>query len=294
MKISVIIPAYNASNTIGVQLEALNQQRYSEPFEIIVSDNASTDSTKEVVKQYQKQMPNLRLVEATACQGASHARNVGARAAQGEFILFCDADDEADPDWLAVMSEALSQHDVVGGYCDYSKLNSPFWTQCLQYLEGNGIMETPFLPFVGTNNMGLRRSIHEAIGGFDESVRGVEDLDYAWRIQHHGSTLHYASDAIIYFRFRGNVKSNFRRWWQFGQYSVFVYRKHQPMGCPEYLAWKGLISAAAIPVKFLLKVRDRQSLVQWWLNTAWCLGYVQGWFTWTLMQPDAVVQLQKA
>lgn len=289
-KISVIIPAHNAAATIATQLEALSRQDYSEPFEIIVSDNASTDGTIAVVKQYQQKLPHLRIVEATARQGPSHARNVGVSSAQGEFILFCDADDEVAPGWVAALSNALSQHDIVGGYCDYAKLNTPFWTECLGDIEGNGIMNSPFLPFVGTNNMGIRKAVHEAIGGFDESLRAVQDLDYAWRAQQSGYTLHEAKDAIVYFRFRSSVKANFRRWWRFGQYSILVYRKHQPKGCPRWLAWKGLLSTAAIPVKFLLHVRDRVSLVRWWLNCAWCFGYVQGWCTLGLTSPDLTVQ----
>ncbi|MGB3651561.1 MAG: glycosyltransferase, partial [Rivularia sp. (in: cyanobacteria)] len=53
MKLSVVIPCFNAANTIAAQLEAFTKQQCSEPWEIIIADNGSTDETLEIVKQYQ-------------------------------------------------------------------------------------------------------------------------------------------------------------------------------------------------------------------------------------------------
>lgn len=54
---------------------------------------------------------------------------------------------------------------------------------------------------VGGNNLGIKRSLHDAIGGFDESILLLEDVDYCWRIQEAGMKLHYAPDALLHFRF---------------------------------------------------------------------------------------------
>ena len=81
MKLTVIIPCFNAANTIAVQLEALAQQHWCEPWEVIVSNNGSTDETVAIVEQYQKKLPNLRIVDSSDQGGAAHARNVGALAA---------------------------------------------------------------------------------------------------------------------------------------------------------------------------------------------------------------------
>ena len=108
-RLSVIIPCKNMGATIGAQLEALANQSWSEPWEVIVSDNGSSDDSVRVVQRYAARLPNLRLVDASDRPGASHARNVGARHATAPALAFCDADDEVGVDWLAAMDRALSR-----------------------------------------------------------------------------------------------------------------------------------------------------------------------------------------
>lgn len=62
--LSVIIPAHNAANTLGEQLEALKAQEYDGNWEIVVVNNGSTDNTVKVIQDYQHLMPHLRLVHA--------------------------------------------------------------------------------------------------------------------------------------------------------------------------------------------------------------------------------------
>jgi len=85
-------PLFNAANTIVFNLRHLLAS--SEPWEVIVSNNGSTDETVAIVEQYQDKLPNLRIVDSSDQRGAAHARNVGALAAAGEALAFCDADDE--------------------------------------------------------------------------------------------------------------------------------------------------------------------------------------------------------
>jgi len=122
MKLSVIIPCFNAANMIAVQLEALANQQCSEPWEVIASDNGSTDKTVAIVEQYQKKLPNLRIVNSSELRGAAHARNVGALTAAGDALVFCDADDEVAPGWVAAMGEALSKYDFVACRREYNQI----------------------------------------------------------------------------------------------------------------------------------------------------------------------------
>ena len=66
MELSVIIPCLNAEATIATQLEALANQHWSKPWEVVVSDNGSTDNSLEIVKSYKDRLPNLRIVDASA------------------------------------------------------------------------------------------------------------------------------------------------------------------------------------------------------------------------------------
>ena len=91
--VSVVIPARNAARTLDAQLQALAAQRFPAEWEVLVSDNGSTDATRAVAVEWAGRIPLLRVIDASARPGASAARNLGAAAAHGELLLFCDADD---------------------------------------------------------------------------------------------------------------------------------------------------------------------------------------------------------
>jgi len=100
----VIIPCFNAADTIAAQLEALAGQCWSEPWEVIVSDNGSTDESSRIVERYIARLPGLRVVDSSDQRGPARARNIGAlAAATGDAFLFCDAGDEVVPEWLTAM-----------------------------------------------------------------------------------------------------------------------------------------------------------------------------------------------
>lgn len=93
MKLSVVIACYNGADLIAHQLRALANQAYSGPWEVIVSDNGSTDDSPRIVREFAETMDNLRLVDASDRRSRAHARNVGVAAASGEAVLFLDQDD---------------------------------------------------------------------------------------------------------------------------------------------------------------------------------------------------------
>jgi len=124
VRLSVVIPCYNAEHTIGDQLEALARQTSPESWEIIVANNRSTDGSVAVINRFRKHMHNLRLVEASEKQGAGYAMNVGVRAARGELLAFCDADDVVGEGWITAMQSALAVHKFVSGPHEVARLNS--------------------------------------------------------------------------------------------------------------------------------------------------------------------------
>jgi glycosyltransferase involved in cell wall biosynthesis len=115
MKLSVIIPCLNRGATLGIQLEALSTQKWSEPWELILSDNGSTDNSVDIAHNYMDRIPVFKIIDASARRGGPYALNMGVKAASAEKIACCDADDEVAPGWVAAMESALSKHDVVCG-----------------------------------------------------------------------------------------------------------------------------------------------------------------------------------
>ena len=79
------------------------------------STTGSSDETVAIAEQWQDRLPGLRIVAADEKAGLPYARNVGSRAATGRILAFCDADDVADPGWLAGLLAGTSRADIVGG-----------------------------------------------------------------------------------------------------------------------------------------------------------------------------------
>lgn len=276
--LSVIIPCYNNASIIAVQLEALANQQYSESWEVIVSDNGSTDDTQLIVKQYCEQMPNLRLVDSSDRQGAGHARNVGVQVARGDKLLFCDADDEVAPGWLEAMSEALDKYDFVAGRLDPHKLNQEWVLRSRQCPQQEGLQKynyPPYLPHAAGCNLGVKRSVHETVDGFDESMLRLHDTDYCWRIQLAGTKLNFAYDAVIYYRFRETLSGICRQARVWGEHNVLLYKKYRQLGMPE-LSWQVGVREWIRLFRKLLRVRGKVGFIRWLWSFSWRLGRLYG------------------
>lgn len=274
MMLSVVIPCYNAARTLGAQLDALAGQQWSGPWEIIVANNRSTDASVSVVEDYQKRMPNLRLVDASEKRGPAHARNRGVAAAYGDALVFCDADDVVGEGWLAAMGEALVQHDFVAGRFDIERLN-PLW---IQRSRANGQRDglaqyryPPYLPHSGSGCLGVKRAMHESMGGFDESMFILEDTDYCWRLQLAGVELHFVPGAEVHVRYRDSLRGIYAQARNYAEYNVLLYKRYRPFGMPE-LPFSTSKTAWRRFVRKLPHIRTREDLA----SSIWAFGWRMG------------------
>lgn len=115
IKVSVIIPVYNAAPWIGTCLDSIFRQNM-ESIEIICVDDGSSDASVQIISEYQS-ASNLSLIH-NEHAGAGHARNTGLKKANGKYVMFVDADDYlADVDVLnKLYSKAIAgQHNICGG-----------------------------------------------------------------------------------------------------------------------------------------------------------------------------------
>jgi glycosyltransferase involved in cell wall biosynthesis len=279
MKLSVIVPCYNAANTIAIQLEALASQQWSEPWEVIIADNGSTDNTIAIAELYKNRISALQIVDASAKQGPAYARNYGASFASSDALAFCDADDEVAPGWVAAMGTALAKYDFVTGQSLYNKLNEASVVLKYGSEQGVSIIDNPYLPFAISCNIGVKRSVHKAIGGFDENFTMIEDIDYSWCIQEKGIKLYQVPEAIVHYRLRKNLQKVCQRAWKVGVYEALLYKKHQSYGIPKVLmSWKSFIKT---PIVFILevislKIRNNDAMSEWLKTLAWRAGQFVG------------------
>ena len=254
--ISVVIPVRNDASTIGEQLDALALQRYEADWEVVVADNGSTDSTLEVVHAYSA-LARLRVVDAGQRPGASHARNVGAEQAVGDRLLFADADDRVAPGWLAAMASGLDEGDAVSGRTQrfYMRRDGQesFAEQPTEPLR---TLDASFLPFAPSGNCGVRKSVFEALGGFDVAFRVCEDDDFFWRLQLAGYKLVGVSASLVLVRDRSSALGSIRQIFDRGRYQALLYKRYGPVGLSRRSASRALGDLGRTAVRMPTRMRS--------------------------------------
>jgi glycosyltransferase involved in cell wall biosynthesis len=233
--VSVVIPVLNGAATLGQQLQALAEQTYDRPWEVVVADNGSTDTTAEVVHQWATKLPCLRLVDASDRRSTNHARNAGAAAAKGELLAFCDADDVATPGWLAALVAALGRNDLVGGRLDDEALNDPV-TRSWRRPPDRGRLPSAlyFLPYATSANLGVRATVLWALGGWNEDfVRGGTEVELCWRAQLAGYRLGHAPEAVMQYRYRRTLRAFAYQLYRYGRGEAQLYRAFRRHGVPR-------------------------------------------------------------
>ncbi len=108
MKVSVIIPCYNAGRWIAAAIESCIRQTCKD-FEIILVDDGSTDSSYQIIEAYGKQYPDIIRITRQENRGVAHARNKGMELSQSDFLLFLDADDYLSESCLQVLIQAFRE-----------------------------------------------------------------------------------------------------------------------------------------------------------------------------------------
>lgn len=231
--ISVIVPVRNGMPWFEEQLGALVTQQVGQPWELVVADNGSTDRTGQVTSAAIERHPDLvRLVDASAVAGPAAVRNIGVRAARGDTLAFCDADDVVQPGWLGACAAALESVDVAGGVFDFGSLNG--------FPEARpapaSMVQLPFLPAGLGANLAVRRAAFEAVGGFDEGLSTGEDVDLCWRLQTAGFRFALAPEAVVCKRERTAFGDVFRQGFALGRGGPVLYRKHRGSGAGRNLS----------------------------------------------------------
>ena len=276
-KISVVIPTFNSVKTLGELLAALARQDGASRVDVVISDNGSTDGTQALARTFISQLPGLIVVDSSAVRGAAHARNVGVEVATGEAILFCDGDDVVGPGWLPAMEAALVDHPFVAARLEHRLLNS--WTFGFfgePQRESLPNTEPPFLPFAWGGTIGVRRDLHLAIGGFDESLRAGDDCDYSYRVQLAGAALHFVPDAVVHYRHRQSLPEIFRQSRRFGHSSAVLLGRYRDRGMQRPSQARALASWLSLPLRAPFEGLSRVGRARCISRFGWRLGRVEG------------------
>ncbi|HIK42586.1 glycosyltransferase family 2 protein [Thermoleptolyngbya sp. M55_K2018_002] len=291
MKISVILPCFNGAKTIAVQLEALTRQQWDEGWEVIVSNNGSTDESMQIVEQYRHRLPELKIVDAhdfsSPRLGTWHSYNTGLRAATGDAFVLCEADDEVGDRWLMSMGHALREHEFVVARLDYRRLNPASMLGPV----GARLQETamprqgcyPHYSFAWGCSFGFRRSLYEKLGEFSSHFNYGFDVEYCYRAQRAGIVPQFVPDAVMHYRLRHSLRDIFNQQQKWAEESNIIRRCYGSprgklpiirkqlevailvvRGCPLWL-----LKQLGFPIQFNL-------LVDWVNDLGWALGEIKG------------------
>lgn len=134
--ISIIIPVYNVSRFLSRCLDSILNQSYSD-FEVILVDDASTDSSKAICKKYALKDERFHLIENKRNLGISLSRNKGLLNSRGEYITFIDSDDEISQNYLEILMGILLEYDVDISCVKWNHVSEEYSSsnQCLQNNE---------------------------------------------------------------------------------------------------------------------------------------------------------------
>ncbi|MBN1591770.1 MAG: glycosyltransferase [Candidatus Coatesbacteria bacterium] len=218
LSLSVVIPVYNAHETLGKTLAAAFASDYPD-FEVIVVDDCSTDQSREIAGQFP-----ARLIRQPRNSGVASARNKGAEEAKGEIIVFIDSDIVLAPDSLRKFADAFlsdPEIQVVGGVMA-SALADKRWGVTFIGLKSVHILDARhkgkaqyesccFPSYAGA----VTKGAFEEVGGFDTSLAGIggEDYDLGLRLSKHHRIVYFTDIKVghLYLPLFRKLKQWFKR-----------------------------------------------------------------------------------
>jgi glycosyltransferase involved in cell wall biosynthesis len=222
VNISVIIPTFNRAGSLGRALDSVLKQTRA-PQEIIVVDDGSTDSTRELVADHPAQPRYLF----QANRGVSSARNLGIRSASGEWLAFLDSDDEWLPGKLAAQIQTLERQPDCK-ICHTEEIwirNGKRVNAMNKHAKSGGHIFQRCLPLcvISPSAAMIHRSLLDEVGLFDETLPACEDYDLWLRICA-GHAVAFVSEPQI-IKHGGHADQLSRRHWGMDRFRIQALEK---------------------------------------------------------------------
>lgn len=239
-RVSVVVCAYNAQDTLEECLSSLANLNYPD-YEVLVVDDGSSDATAGIAGKFP-----VRVISGGRL-GLSGARNLGLEHATGEVVAYTDADARADEDWLRYLVVALQRPGTAGvGGPNLPPPEDPPVAQCIARAPGGPVhvlLDNERAEHVPGCNMAFWREKLLEIGGFDPIYRAAgDDVDVCWKLQDLGYTIRFHPAAIVWHHRRGRVRDFWRQQVGYGRAETMVARNHPDKfsGLGQAI-WRGVI-----------------------------------------------------
>jgi cellulose synthase/poly-beta-1,6-N-acetylglucosamine synthase-like glycosyltransferase len=224
-KISIVVPCFNAQETIEKCISALLEQDYSEGYEIVMVDDGSTDDAAKIIKKCKK----IKYIFQKNA-GPAKARNNGWKKAAGDIVVFTDSDCVPEKDWLKEMIKPFATNFKIGAVGGaYNKtINS---NSLLANLIGEEIKFRyrnigKYTDAHGSYSLAVRREVLKKVGGFDESypVATAEDWDLCYKIIKVGYKIYFNKAAKVGHHHPTSLIKYLKTQFRHGYYRMKLYR----------------------------------------------------------------------
>jgi len=291
MEFSIVIPVRNRPDALRRVLSGIRDAAPpAAPFEVLVVDNGSTDSTARVAEAFDARL--LHEPVPNRCR----ARNLGAREALGRWVVFIDSDCVPRPDWLQKLERAIAAcppaervgmvagrilaapaPSPVGQYIDHRK-----WIDQEKFLTPGRRYHSPF---AATANLAVRREVYLELGGLDPALPySGEDADLCWRFAEAGWRIRYAPEAEVIHEHRATLRGLWGQAWDYGngQADLFAkwrvqWRARSWIEAHHYVwALKGLLKTPWRLALGCTPLERREPFYDFVANTALALGRARG------------------
>ncbi len=259
--VSIIVPCYNEETTIRHLLDAVLAQTYPRAqMELVISDGLSTDRTRAVIAEFQKEHADLavRVVDNSA-RTIPSGLNQAIRESRGEIIVRLDAHSMPIPEYVERCVSALEagKGENVGGVWDIRAGADTWIAESISFAAAHplGVGDAMYrlnakAGAVDTVPFGsFRRSLIERIGAFDETLLSNEDYEFNTRVRESGGTV-WLDPAIrsVYFS-RSTLKKLAVQYWRYGFWKLKMLRRY-----PHTLRWRQALPPVFVSILFVLIV----------------------------------------
>ena len=206
IRVSFIIPTLNVEEYLPQCLEAIKKQKISnEEFEVIVVDNGSTDRTVEIAESYAAE------VYIAPEKTVAALRNIGAAHARGVFLAHVDADCVIGDHWLQNGLRHFDDSKVAAAGAPTLVEENGSWVErywFLQRKKGSQLEKVTWLP---TENLVIRKSAFDEVGGFDKSLITCEDANLCYKLNRHYTIISDPAIASIHLGEAKTLKDFYRK-----------------------------------------------------------------------------------
>lgn len=237
---SFIVPVFNRPDEINELLHSLSLQDYGHPFEVVIVEDGSTESSEEIVDRFKDRLFITYLKKKNSGPGAS--RNYGMQRAKGNYFIILDSDCLVPPQYLSIVQNYLSIDyvDCYGGpdaaHASFSRIQKAInyaMTSVLTTggIRGNSIAMDKFQP--RSFNMGISKVAFEKTKGFG-NIHPGEDPDLTFRIWEAGFGTRLILDAHVYHKRRIDWNKFFVQVRKFGMVRPILNRWHPGTGKITY------------------------------------------------------------